>query len=312
MKTAAMVMACVLVGCGSGASSDEPALRSATIQDAQVEQPETGDLAHPTPTEDAGQDASAPEGGRDVAVSPGVDAAKHDAPADTTTNPPPHDAAPEASNPDATTQPEAAVDNSGCPTVGASPYDSLPLMRRTSKGYCIDVNQVTRDAYHRFITSADTVGRASAALAASEQCKAWRVGDSYGAINPGDYEDLLPKSGLVWCDAFAFCAAFGKRLCGRIGGGDLTIADWGGNTMDPLTSEWRGACDDFPVDGGLPVPLYWVGKEWFGTDPCMVSVPTDPNPELNECWLGIPSTCFVKFERPSYGATDVGFRCCAD
>lgn len=41
-----------------------------------------------------------------------------------------------------------------------------------------------------------------------------------------------------WCDAYAYCAANGKRLCGKIGGGAVTLTALG----DPSESEWTRAC----------------------------------------------------------------------
>jgi formylglycine-generating enzyme required for sulfatase activity len=34
----------------------------------------------------------------------------------------------------------------------------------------------------------------------------------------------LPVGGIDWCDAWAYCAFRGKRLCGKVGGGALELA----------------------------------------------------------------------------------------
>lgn len=47
-----------------------------------------------------------------------------------------------------------------------------------------------------------------------------------------------PAVCVDWCDAFAYCQAHGRRLCGRIGGG-MTPYD---RADDPGTSQWMNAC----------------------------------------------------------------------
>ena len=48
----------------------------------------------------------------------------------------------------------------------------------------------------------------------------------------------LPVSGVDWCDAYAYCKAQSKRLCGRIGGTTLPKAEF----SDPSKSQWMNAC----------------------------------------------------------------------
>jgi formylglycine-generating enzyme required for sulfatase activity len=48
----------------------------------------------------------------------------------------------------------------------------------------------------------------------------------------------LPQSCVDWCDAWAYCTAAGKHLCGRIGGGILPFDSF----ADPGVSEWSNAC----------------------------------------------------------------------
>jgi formylglycine-generating enzyme required for sulfatase activity len=65
-----------------------------------------------------------------------------------------------------------------------------------------------------------------------------------------------------WCDAFAYCAAAGKRLCGGIGGGAGDFAD---GFKDPQKSEWMAAC----TNGGTTTYPYgngYVGGACDGKD----------------------------------------------
>jgi formylglycine-generating enzyme required for sulfatase activity len=41
-----------------------------------------------------------------------------------------------------------------------------------------------------------------------------------------------------WCDAYAYCAGIGKRLCGKIGGGALAFSAFADATM----SQWYAIC----------------------------------------------------------------------
>jgi formylglycine-generating enzyme required for sulfatase activity len=51
-------------------------------------------------------------------------------------------------------------------------------------------------------------------------------------------EQDYPIVGVDWCDAYAFCAWSGKRLCGRIGGGPTPTADFANSAI----SMWYSAC----------------------------------------------------------------------
>jgi hypothetical protein len=114
-------------------------------------------------------------------------------------------------------------------------------------GQCItvtvDATEVTRDAYALFLTAIgdpDLAGMPPSKPPAQPQaCKSnadftptafWTAADKA--------KGTAPVSGVDWCDAHAYCASVGKRLCGRIGGGTLTKADY----ADAGKSEWSNAC----------------------------------------------------------------------
>jgi len=56
-------------------------------------------------------------------------------------------------------------------------------------------------------------------------------------IDPG--RPSYPVTQVDWCDAWEFCVAAGKHMCGRIGGGN-TLG--GFETGDARKSEWFNAC----------------------------------------------------------------------
>src|SRR5690606_34323252 len=47
-----------------------------------------------------------------------------------------------------------------------------------------------------------------------------------------------PQTCVDWCDAFAYCAAIGKQLCGRYGPGEISISSF----TDASLSPWYNAC----------------------------------------------------------------------
>jgi formylglycine-generating enzyme required for sulfatase activity len=103
--------------------------------------------------------------------------------------------------------------------------------------FCIDSTEVTADDYAAFLAAkaGDTSGQ-----------------PQYCAFN-GTYTPTTwpqtPGGAAVFavdeCDALAYCAWAGKRLCGAIGGGTLLYTA----TDDPTSSQWFFACSHH--DDGL-------------------------------------------------------------
>jgi formylglycine-generating enzyme required for sulfatase activity len=58
----------------------------------------------------------------------------------------------------------------------------------------------------------------------------------------------LPQECVDWCDAFAYCAGVGKRLCGAVSGGSNSFSAF----KDPSLSQWHRACSS----GGLYLSPY--------------------------------------------------------
>jgi formylglycine-generating enzyme required for sulfatase activity len=98
--------------------------------------------------------------------------------------------------------------------------------------YCIDATEVTGAQYNLFLAAAATGG----APTQPSFC-AWNTSFEpcvEGANKPPE----LPATCIDWCDAWAFCAWAGKRLCGRIGGGSAPFT----STQSPTVDQWYAAC----------------------------------------------------------------------
>lgn len=120
-----------------------------------------------------------------------------------------------------------------------------------SRGYDIDPTEVTAAQYKTFLD-------AEASIDGQPAYCAWNTsyavvesdGDKcLGAFDPVTYPDVAVGC-VDWCDARAYCAWRGRRLCGRIGGGAIVqeLAN------DPEQGQWYRACSAagaraFPYEG---------------------------------------------------------------
>ncbi|MFO0734275.1 MAG: SUMF1/EgtB/PvdO family nonheme iron enzyme [Labilithrix sp.] len=116
------------------------------------------------------------------------------------------------------------VDDRGCPKGrGAS-------MVRVDDGpasFCIDATEATGADYLAFLDSGPSP------TSQAPRC-AWNT--SFVLPSPPDANAAVQVN---HCDAVAYCAWAGKRLCGKRGGGHLeTLGEW----KDPAVSEWTAAC----------------------------------------------------------------------
>jgi formylglycine-generating enzyme required for sulfatase activity len=96
-------------------------------------------------------------------------------------------------------------------------------------GFSIDSTEVTRAQYAAWLATKPS--------AQPPECS-WNTSFTPGCDwPPGDKGDH-PVVCVDWCDAHAYCQGVGKRLCGKIGGGALAIAE----RADATKSEWYYAC----------------------------------------------------------------------
>jgi formylglycine-generating enzyme required for sulfatase activity len=101
-------------------------------------------------------------------------------------------------------------------------------------GFCIDSTEVTNAQYLRFVTAAVPFTGQPAECSWNTS---WTPGPGFGWPY-GAGSETLPMTAVDWCDARAYCAWAGKRLCGHVGSGSTPFALFG----DPAQSEWHYAC----------------------------------------------------------------------
>jgi formylglycine-generating enzyme len=105
------------------------------------------------------------------------------------------------------------------------------LVPGPTKTACIDKTEVTQEQYSAFLASSPpTTGQPTGCSGNSS----FTPGCNYTPVNTPN----KPVVCVDWCDAFAYCKAAGKRLCGQIGGGPVTPA----SGADPSKSQWHFAC----------------------------------------------------------------------
>ena len=159
----------------------------------------------------------------------------------------------------------------------------------------------------------------------------WNI--SFSAWGGSGFNDDRPVTNVDWCDAYAFCAWAGKRLCGKIGGGALAVSA----AKSATESQWYAACSaggakKFPYGstaisgicgtsgnsavkshpccvGGYPGLFDLSGSvdEW--EDSCQVQ---SSYGKKDNCSLRGHTACYRTdaYNRDTR-SSNVGFRCCA-
>ena len=109
-----------------------------------------------------------------------------------------------------------------CPGTGGPTMVGLPL------NYCIDSTEVTQSQYQDWLNTypspSDQISVCSWNASFTPACTSSTVNSPVVCVD--------------WCDAYAYCAGVGKRLCGKIGGGSNGYMD----DADTSKSQWYAAC----------------------------------------------------------------------
>lgn len=124
-------------------------------------------------------------------------------------------------------------------TAGPGP-DEVAVQSSDGTAYYVDRYEVTRDAYAAWLATAP---------ATSPQISPCRDNDDFTPTCrwPPEDQGQHPVVCVDWCDAYVYCQAHGKRLCGLIGGGPNDYHDY----RDPDRDQWYNACsaqgtDEYP------------------------------------------------------------------
>jgi len=106
--------------------------------------------------------------------------------------------------------------------------------------YCIDSTEVTEAQYSEFLAAKVDAGSQSAACAANTSFAPSATNECATHLYDPTNHGTFPVTCIDWCDAYAYCAWAGKRLCGEIGagGGSVAVA----SASDPVHDQWFSAC----------------------------------------------------------------------
>ena len=120
----------------------------------------------------------------------------------------------------------------------ACPEQMRRIYLGTGKAFCIDVRETSRAEYAAFLST--PAARTPVPRPMCDGKLDFVPGDGPDCASPFDAErdPPLPIACVDICDAVAYCAAAGKRLCGNANGNRLPAA----NRDNPAIDEWFAAC----------------------------------------------------------------------
>ena len=145
--------------------------------------------------------------------------------------------------------------------------EGIPVaaMVELPEGYAIDATEVTAKQYQAWLATDPLISNQH------ESCT-WNSSFEEKCIGPTE-QPALPVTCVNWCDAYAYCAAVGKRLC--------------------TTLEWRGACagggagNDYPY-GSEYEPLACNGADTMHEGYSLDCAPMSDAGALTSCQSSVP------------------------
>jgi formylglycine-generating enzyme required for sulfatase activity len=229
--------------------------------------------------------------------------------------------------------------------------DDMAEVRPIAPGlssFCIDRTEVTSEAYAQLLTACSTLPCSGVSLPAvcSEKTSFAPDPSCISVIAEDHRSGDYPVACVDWCDAFAYCAFVGKRLCGPEAAREATATEWVnacldgsadnaypyGAAYDPCKCNGAdltlvcGVPGESPPASALPVetafgchgraPIYDLsGNVWEWQQECR-----NPGVPASDCTVRGGSfngnadqlRCKAADSRPRLeGWDDVGFRCCS-
>jgi formylglycine-generating enzyme required for sulfatase activity len=114
---------------------------------------------------------------------------------------------------------------------------TIPTALTLGGAYCIDPYEVIKKDYNDFWTANPTLG-ANLPASCAFKTSYTPSNDWPPVLTQGGYNGGEPVHYVDWCDAYAYCAWRGKRLCGAIAGGSIAQASIADRDQDA----WYNAC----------------------------------------------------------------------
>lgn len=166
-----------------------------------------------------------------------------------------------------------------CPRIGPT----VEVPRPGGGTYGIDAYEVTRDEYEDWLATSprNTSGLVGFGCGDNTSFEPSATCLAAGAACTGADCGPFPQACIDWCDAFAYCAAVGKALCGAFGGGMVATTRFDDESM----GAWYNACSA----GG--VNAWGTGNDpTFAEDECrFTDVSIASVYELNSCQSDQPA-----------------------
>jgi formylglycine-generating enzyme required for sulfatase activity len=143
--------------------------------------------------------------------------------------------------------------------------------------FCIDATEVTQTDYVAFLTA---VGGDVAQTQQPPECafntELTRTGAGSNCPSFTTGNDL-PVNCVDWCDAYAYCAWAGKRLCGKLADGGPLAFD-----AEVTSDEWQFACSGgftkaYPYGDSGQICACFIPEEWTAQMMCDYQSIINPN-----------------------------------